>query len=252
MMDKQYLIVGNWKMNKTPSQSSAFVQTLIPEVETGNFVEGLSLAICPPFTALDCVAELLKDSKIALGAQNLCAAVEGAFTGEISAAMLRDLRVSYVIIGHSERRTIFQESDALIHQKVKIAQAHGLTPILCVGETLEEREAGRAQAVVQRQITLALESITDPRCVIAYEPVWAIGTGKTATVDIAQAMHAFIRGLLTEQFGKDGSDMHILYGGSMKVNNAAELLAQPDITGGLIGGASLIAEDFIGIAQCAR
>ncbi|MDR1435406.1 MAG: triose-phosphate isomerase [Puniceicoccales bacterium] len=248
-MDKKYLIVGNWKMNGTPSQSSVLIEELVQRVNGGHFSEKLSLAICPPFTSLERAASLLKNSPIALGAQNLYCEPEGAFTGEISPPMLRDLGVGYVIIGHSERRSIFQESNGLIHRKIKAAQEHRLTPILCVGETLAERESGQAESVIGGQIRSALEGIGDRNLVIAYEPVWAIGTGKTATPEMAQEIHAFIRNLLEQQFSKEGLAMHILYGGSMKPNNAAELLRQPDINGGLIGGASLVAGDFMAIGQ---
>jgi triosephosphate isomerase len=248
-MDKKYLIVGNWKMNRTPSQSSPLIEEFLRLANGVHFSEKLSLAICPPFTSLERGASLLKNSPIALGAQNLYCESEGAFTGEISPPMLRDLGVRYVIIGHSERRSIFQESNELIHRKIEAAQRHQLTPILCVGETLAERESGQAKSVIGGQIHSALGGIEDKNLVIAYEPVWAIGTGKTATPEMAQEIHAFIRDLLEKQFSREGLAMHILYGGSMKANNAAELLSQPDITGGLIGGASLLADDFMAIGQ---
>jgi triosephosphate isomerase len=244
-MEKKYLIVGNWKMHKTPSQSV----DLAAEILQSKCPENATLVLCPPFTNLHCVSEVLKNSKISLGAQNMYCAQEGAFTGEISPPMLRDLNVRYVIIGHSERRSIFQESNELIHQKIKMAQSFQLTPILCVGETLVERKSGRDKNVVEEQIGTALDGIDDSNLAIAYEPVWAIGTGKTATPEMAQAMHAFIRDLLKKQFAESGSRLHILYGGSMKPNNAAELFKQPDIGGGLIGSASLNAKDFVAIAQ---
>ncbi|MDR2200716.1 MAG: triose-phosphate isomerase [Puniceicoccales bacterium] len=248
-MDEKYLIIGNWKMNKTPSQSLPLVEELVASVKKSPLQREVRLAICPPFTSLDRLSALLKDSPIALGAQNLYAAEEGAFTGEISPSMLRDLGVSYVIIGHSERRSIFKESDALIRNKIDIAQRHQLTPILCLGETLAERERGAAKEVIERQMDLALEGIREHNLIIAYEPIWAIGTGKTATPSMAQEMHAFIRHLLEKQFPEVGKKIAILYGGSMKPDNAAELLAQRDICGGLIGGASLVAGDFMAIAR---
>ncbi|MDR3317487.1 MAG: triose-phosphate isomerase [Puniceicoccales bacterium] len=243
-MEKKYLIIGNWKMYKTPSQST----DLVNEIAQFKCPDKVKLGISPPFTNLCPISKALKNSSIVLGAQNMYCAKEGAFTGEISPQMLQDLNVHYVIIGHSERRSIFKESNALIHQKVKVAQDFQLIPILCVGETLEERQAGQEKAIVEEQISSALEGISSA-LVIAYEPVWAIGTGQTATPEIAQEMHGFIRNLLKEQFPKDGESIHILYGGSMKPNNAAELLRQADISGGLIGSASLVPKDFMAIAQ---
>ncbi|MDR1907057.1 MAG: triose-phosphate isomerase [Puniceicoccales bacterium] len=251
-MDRKYLIVGNWKMNRTPSQSVELAEKIVDLKTRRGISPHIAVAICPPFTSLDRCTTLLKGTDIAIGAQNLYFEKEGAFTGEISPSMLKDLGVSHVIIGHSERRAIFHETDELIHQKVKAAQGFQLTPILCVGETLRERESGQTLAVIEGQISRTLEGITDSKLVIAYEPVWAIGTGKTATPETAQEVHQFIRGLLQKQFGKEGIEMHILYGGSMKPDNAAELLRQPDITGGLIGGASLIAESFMDIVTAAE
>ncbi|MDR0590831.1 MAG: triose-phosphate isomerase [Puniceicoccales bacterium] len=247
-MEKKYLIIGNWKMYKAPSQAV----DLASEILKAGCPENAALVVCPPFTHLWGVAAVLKNSAIALGAQNMYPAAEGAFTGEISPAMLRDLGASYVIIGHSERRSIFRESNELIHQKVKAAQDFQLTPILCVGETLVERESGQHREVVEEQISSALEGISDTHLIIAYEPVWAIGTGRTATPELAQEMHAFIRDLLKKRFREEGLGVHILYGGSVKPGNAAELFAQPDITGGLIGGASIVAEDFMAIARAAE
>jgi triosephosphate isomerase len=248
IMDRQYLIVGNWKMNKTPSQSTDLVKKIIDLKAKGDVLSDVSVAVCPPFTSLDRCATLLKNTDIAVGAQNLYFEKEGAFTGEISASMLKDLDLKYVIVGHSERRTIFHETDEQIHQKIQAAQAFQLIPILCVGETLDERESDQTLAVIEEQISRALDGITNNNLVIAYEPIWAIGTGKTATPEMAQDVHQFIRELLQKQFGEPGKGMHILYGGSMKPDNAADLLAQPDITGGLIGGASLVAESFMAIA----
>jgi triosephosphate isomerase len=247
-MERKYLIVGNWKMNKTPSQSV----DLIYKIQRFEYPENVTLVVCPPLTSLCRVSDILKDSNIALGAQNMHYAIKGAFTGEISPLMLEDLNVRYVILGHSERRTIFHETDEQIHQKVKVAQVFQLTPILCVGETLGERESDRTLAIVEEQISRALDGVTNSNLVIAYEPVWAIGTGRTATPEMAQEVHQFIRELLQKQFGERGQKMHILYGGSMNPDNAEDLLKQPDITGGLIGGASLIAESFMDIAAAAE
>ncbi|MDR0418061.1 MAG: triose-phosphate isomerase [Puniceicoccales bacterium] len=246
-MDRQYLIVGNWKMNKTPSQSANLVREIVDLRTKRGIASHVTIAICPPFTSLDRCAALLSGMDIAIGAQNLYFEEEGAFTGEISASMLKDLDLEYVILGHSERRTIFHENNELIHQKIKAAQACQLTPILCVGETLNEREANRTLATIEEQISSALNGVVDSNLVIAYEPIWAIGTGQTATPEMAQEVHQFIRKLLQKQFGEKGQRIHILYGGSMKPDNAASLLKQPDITGGLIGGASLVAESFINI-----
>lgn len=246
-MDRKYLIVGNWKMNKTPSQSADLMHRIL----RFGYPENVTLVVCPPLTSLCRVSDMLKDSNIALGAQNMYYTMKGAFTGEVSPLMLEDLGVSYVILGHSERRTIFHEDDALIHKKVKAAQFFQLTPILCVGETIDERESDRTLAVIEEQISRALDGITDNNLVIAYEPIWAIGTGKTATPEMAQEVHQFIRELLRKQFGEKGQEMHILYGGSMRPDNAASLLQQKDIAGGLIGGASLVAESFFDIADAA-
>lgn len=219
--------------------------------EASSLSAGVELVVCPPFTALVPVGQALSGSPVALGAQNVHPEKSGAFTGEVSTAMLSDYCVKYVILGHSERRALFAESDAFINQKVLAVLAAGLRPILCVGETLEEREAEKTLAVVSQQVKAGLAGVTSAEgVVIAYEPVWAIGTGKTATPEMAQEVHAAIRQLLIEQFGPEGGDsVRILYGGSMKPDNAAELLRQPDIDGGLIGGASLKADQFLAIAK---
>lgn len=216
----------------------------------------VQVAVCPPFISLDAVFGALRGSAVRLGAQNMHAADAGAYTGEVSAPMLRSVGCDYVILGHSERRQYFGETDAGVNAKVKQALAHGLIPIVCVGEVLDERKAGRERAVVETQLTGALAgvSIDDAaRLVIAYEPVWAIGTGETATPEQAQAMHAFIRSLLHKQFGEAlAIDIALLYGGSMKPANAAALLIQQDVDGGLIGGASLKEEAFAAIVRAAR
>ena len=216
----------------------------------------VKVAICPPFVHLRALSELLSGSKIRLGAQNMHSAERGAYTGEVSAGMLLSVGCHYVILGHSERRQFFGETNASVSQKVSRALDAGLVPIICVGETLKEREANRAREVVAEQVKFALAEArpaTSNALVIAYEPVWAIGTGRTATPDMAQEMHALIRELLASQFGKDlASGIDILYGGSMKPGNAKDLLGQPDVDGGLIGGASLQAESFAGIIAAAQ
>lgn len=214
------------------------------------------VALCPPFISLDAVFGALRGSAVRLGAQNMHAADAGAYTGEIAASMLRSVGCDYVILGHSERRQYFGETDAGVNEKVKQAQANDLIPIICVGEMLDERKAGRERDVVQTQVVGALDGVAvdDPaRLVIAYEPVWAIGTGETATPEQAQEMHAFIRGLLSDQYGQaTARGIDILYGGSMKPGNAASLLQQPDVDGGLIGGASLKADAFGAIVSSAQ
>ena len=214
------------------------------------------VAVCPPFISLDTVFGALRGSAVRLGAQNMHQANSGAYTGEVAASMLRSVGCDYVILGHSERRQYFGETDAGVNAKVKQALAHGLTPIVCVGEVKDEREADHQRDVVQTQVTGALDGVSvddAARLVIAYEPVWAIGTGLVATPNQAQAMHAFIRSLLARQFGEAfAGAVQILYGGSMKPANAAELLGQTDVDGGLIGGASLKADSFAAIVQAAQ
>ncbi len=253
------LIAGNWKMYTTPAEARALAEGVVAAVDdaVGDALEArapaVHVAVCPPFVCLPAVAEAVRDTPVRLGAQTMHAADEGAYTGETAAPMLRDVGCRYVILGHSERRQYFGETDAEVNAKVKQAWAHGLTPIVCVGETLQEREGGRAEAVVRAQVEGALDGcdLEDAaRLVLAYEPVWAIGTGESATPEQAQAMHAAIRRLLEERFGRAlGDGVHLLYGGSMKPHNAAELLGQPDINGGLIGSASLEAASFAAIAE---
>ena len=246
---RKYLIAGNWKMNKTASESVDLVKDLI--VEIGKTTD-VGVAVCPPFTCLESVARALEGSTIKLGAQNMHPEPSGAYTGEISAGMLRTLFVNYVILGHSERRQYFAESDAFINKKVLAALEGNLSPILCVGETLAERESGKTLEVVKRQIDGGLVGVTAAhadKLVIAYEPVWAIGTGKVASAQVAQDMHRAIRYQLAE-FNEDvASHIGILYGGSVKPDNAAELFVMPDIDGALVGGASLIAQDFLAICR---
>jgi triosephosphate isomerase (TIM) len=245
----QPLIAGNWKMYKTPSEAEAWAKKLLGRSLPTDKAE---LAVCAPFTHLAHLARVLAGSPVALGAQDVSQHEEGAYTGEISAAMLQDLGVHYVIVGHSERRQYHGESDELISAKLKRALAYGLAPILCIGERLDEREAKRTMKVVLGQLERALEgvSLENPAdLVIAYEPVWAIGTGRTASAEDAQEVSGAIRERLKARYPEHAERMRILYGGSMKPENAAELLAQRDINGGLIGGASLEIDSFLKIAS---
>ena len=245
------LIAGNWKMNMTAAQGVALAAAIQKGLASK---PGVGVAVCPPFTALDAVGRALKGSPIALGAQNMHAKAEGAFTGEVSAPMLLELGCAYVILGHSERRTLFGETDKTVNDKAKAALAAGLRPIVCVGETLEQRQAGRTAGVIAAQVAGSLEGLGGSldRIVIAYEPVWAIGTGLTASPAQAQEVHAQIRGLLAGLGGAaSAQQVAIQYGGSMKPDNARELMAQPDIDGGLIGGAALKADSFLAIINAA-
>jgi triosephosphate isomerase (TIM) len=251
-MIRKKLIAGNWKMNKTSADAVALARELVLAVGSQADVE---VVICPPFTAIEGVAGAIDGSLIKLGAQNMHFEASGAFTGEISAPMLRALFTTHVILGHSERRSLFGETDELVNKKVLAALKNQLRPILCVGESLAEREAGSTLKVVQTQTERALEGVSKEQAatlVIAYEPVWAIGTGKVATAEQAQEVHGFIRGLLTKLYGEAlAQRVRILYGGSMKPANAPELLAQKDIDGGLIGGASLEARSFTDLIKAA-
>ena len=245
------LVAGNWKMNGSRAESAALVAALRQAVSAASKVE---VAVCPPFILIPLVAEKLAGGAIAWGGQNLSVHKSGAHTGEISGPMLKDYGCTYVIVGHSERRTLYGESDALVAEKYGAAQRAGLIPILCVGETLQEREANQTEAVVARQLdaVMAPHGIGSLRhAVIAYEPVWAIGTGKTASPPQAQDVHRFIRARLAARDKGVADGVRILYGGSMKGSNAKELLAQPDIDGGLIGGASLQAAEFLSICRAA-
>jgi len=252
MSSRKKLIAGNWKMNKTPADGVALVRDIVTAVGKQSDVE---VVVCPPFTGLESAGKALEGSEVKLGAQNMHFEASGAFTGEVSAAMLRAIFATHVILGHSERRTLFGETDELINKKVLAALKNQLRPIFCVGETLAERDAGSTLKVVQAQIERGLEGVSKelaPSVVIAYEPVWAIGTGKVATTEQAQEVHAFIRGLLAKLFTDAvGQKLRILYGGSMKPANAPELLAQKDIDGGLIGGASLEARSFVELVTAA-
>ena len=246
------LMAGNWKMYKTPADTTAFFEKFLPLVAASKHCDVL---ICPPFVNIAAALQAAKGSSVGVGGQNLYwSTKEGAFTGEVSGAMLKDVGCTYVLAGHSERRQYHAESDALVAKKFVAAQAAGLLPILCVGETLEERDGGTTQAVIARQLdaVIALAGIgAFARAVVAYEPVWAIGTGRTASPDQAQAVHAFIRDKLAALDGTIAGSLRILYGGSMKPSNAAELLGQRDVDGGLIGGASLVAADFLAICRAA-
>lgn len=247
------LIAGNWKMNTDLATGLDLAREIAAGVaDASNDLDGVGLAVCPPFVHLSPIADVLSEVPVAVGAQNLHAEEEGAYTGEVSAAMLTSAGCTHVIVGHSERREYFGETDGDVHAKIRQAQSHNLTPIVCVGESIEQRRAGDAPSVVRDQLEGALEGVnldTAGNLIVAYEPIWAIGTGETATPEQAQEMHALIRQDLTERYGDIAADIEILYGGSMKPHNAAELLDQPDVTGGLVGGASLQAESFLGIAR---
>jgi triosephosphate isomerase len=238
------LVAGNWKMHGSRAENAALVGGLLDLLKDEWRAEVL---VCPPFPYLMETGRLLKDSGVELGAQSVCAEAQGAFTGEVSAAMLKDVGCRYALVGHSERRQLYRESDALVARKFVAAQSQGLVPVLCVGETLEEREAGQTPAVVSRQLeaVLAVSGVGSlGQAVIAYEPVWAIGTGRTATPEQAQEVHAMIRAKVAVLDAIIGGSVRILYGGSVKASNAQELFAMPDIDGGLVGGASLKADEF--------
>lgn len=248
-MSRKILIAGNWKMNKTATEAVELAKPIIEAVANQNDIDVL---MCPTFTSIPSVSALVGNSTTKIGAQNVSDKAAGAYTGEISAAMLRGLQVSYVILGHSERRSYYGETDAFINKKVLACLESNLKPVLCVGETLEEREAGKVEEVIKTQLVGGLADVPADKAesvVIAYEPVWAIGTGKTATPEQAQEVHAFIRKTLTEILGTVSANIRILYGGSMKPSNADELLAKPDIDGGLIGGAALVANDFLALVN---
>ena len=248
---RKAVIAGNWKMNKTRPEAKALVEELKPLVKDA----GCDVVVCVPFTNLETVLDAAKGSNIKVGAQNCHFEKSGAFTGEISADMLTEMGVEYVVIGHSERRQYFGETDATVNKRTKAALSAGLTVILCVGEMLEDREAGITDELVALQTKVALKDVTKEqlaKVIIAYEPVWAIGTGKTATAQQANEVCAVIRATIEKVYDKAAADaMTIQYGGSMNAGNAAELLAQPDVDGGLIGGASLKAPDFSVIVDAA-
>jgi len=252
-MTRAPFVTGNWKMHKTVSESLALIDGLLAETEA---MTGVEVGVAPPFTALFAVGKRIGNTKLRLCAQNVHFEAHGAFTGEVSAAMLADCGVRYVIIGHSERRTLFGEADEGCQKKVGAVLGAGMRPILCVGDTLAERDGGKALSVVTRQINAGLADVSSDKAaevVVAYEPVWAIGTGRTATPAQAQEVHAHLRSVLTEKFGADFADqVRIQYGGSVKPENASELFGQKDIDGGLIGGASLKQDTFLAIVRGAR
>jgi len=243
-MRKPFLC-GNWKMNTTRASATALASAT---AKAAALAPGAEVGVCPPAPYLEAVIAAARGTPLVVGGQNMYFEAEGAFTGEVSGPMLKDLGCRYVILGHSERRHVFGESDDLVARKVKAAFACGLQPILCVGELLQEREDGRTEAVVRRHVTSGLEGLSKDQArqvVIAYEPVWAIGTGRTATPDQAQEVHAFIRGLLADLYDKPlAQAVRIQYGGSVKPDNIADLMARPDIDGALVGGASLKADGF--------
>ena len=249
-MARKIFIAGNWKMNKTAAETAELASAL--KASLAQFAGKCEIAVCPTFTSLATAVEILKGSNVKVGAQNIHWADNGAHTGEISGAMLKEIGVEYVIIGHSERRQYFGETDETVNQRIKAALKYGLKPIVCIGETLAEREGGVTNTVLEKQIRGAFADITAAdmdAITIAYEPVWAIGTGKTATPDVAQETHAFIRSVLTALYGDKAQDIVVQYGGSMKAENSGALVSKQDIDGGLIGGAALKADSFTALIQ---
>jgi triosephosphate isomerase (TIM) len=249
-MTRRPLIAGNWKMYGTVAEAEALVQALLPRVSTAS----AEVAVCVPFTALQAVVDSTRGSRVEVFAQTMHQAAEGAFTGEVSAAMLVELDVHGVVVGHSERRELFGETDRALSEKVPAALEAGLVPILCVGETEEERDRGDTERKLRHQVQEGLEKVATERLgdvVIAYEPIWAIGTGRSATPEQAQEAVAFVRALVADRDGEQGERTRVLYGGSVKADNAAELLALPDVDGALVGGASLDAEGFAAIVDAA-
>lgn len=245
------LVAGNWKMNGNLASNQALLKALIPLLAP---VSGTRCAVCVPYPYLAQTEHILRGQGISWGAQDVCQYEHGAYTGGVSAGMVADFGCRYVIVGHSERRALFGDTDEVVAQKFAAVLKAGLTPILCVGETLAERESGVMEPVIARQVdavTAKCGAASLERAVVAYEPVWAIGTGKTASPDEAQAVHAFIRGRVAEQDIRVADGLVILYGGSVKASNAAQLFAMPDIDGGLIGGAALVAEEFAAICKAA-
>jgi triosephosphate isomerase len=248
------IIAGNWKMNGSLGDSRQLVAALRAGLP-GAPGSKATMLLCPPYVYLPAVRDWLQGSAIALGAQNLADKDgSGAYTGEVSGAMLRDVGCSYVIVGHSERRALYGESDAIVATKLQVAQRAGLTPIVCVGETLEQREAGETPTIIERQVAAVIAAAgvqAFTKAVVAYEPVWAIGTGRTATPEQAQEVHAFIRGMVAARDATIAAGLSILYGGSVKGANARSLFAMADIDGGLVGGASLVAAEFLEIFRAA-
>lgn len=247
---RRKIVAGNWKMNTMPAEGVELAKAVAAKRhEAGSNVE---LIVCPPFTHLSEVVKVTRGTGVAVGAQNCAAEEKGAYTGEVSAAMLASLGVEYVILGHSERREYYGETSETLNRKMAMAYANKLVPIYCVGEKLAEREAGKHFDVVGAQLREVVFNLTTEQfahLIVAYEPVWAIGTGKTATSEQAEEIHAFIRKILAEKFGEAAENTPILYGGSCKPSNAPELFAKPDVDGGLIGGAALDADSFLGIAK---
>ena len=255
-MNRRYrktVIAGNWKMNKSPSEGKALIEELKPLIAK---VKWCDIVLCVPFVDIPAALKALKDTRISVGAQNMHHEPSGAYTGEVSAAMLRDAGVKYVIIGHSERRQYFGETDELVNKKVLAALEAGLRPIVCVGETLQQREMGITEPLVTMQVKAALSGVSFEKLrhvVVAYEPIWAIGTGRTATAEQANEIGSLIRETIRRIYGaRAARSVTIQYGGSMNAANAKELLAQPDVDGGLIGGASLKAADFATIVEAAK
>lgn len=253
MSERRPFVAGNWKMNGTRAQAASLIDGIL---KGQGSVGDVDVAVCPPFILIPFVAERLRaaSARIAWGGQNLDVHASGAYTGETSGVMLRDAGCTYVIVGHSERRSLYGESDAVVAEKFAAALAADVTPILCVGETLAERESGRTEATVERQLRAVLDHAgvhSLARAAVAYEPVWAIGTGRTATPEQAQQVHRFLREKIAAQDARIAENVRILYGGSVKGSNALELFRQPDIDGGLIGGASLVAEEFLAICRAA-
>ena len=245
---RKQIVAGNWKMNTLPAEGVE----LAKGVAAGAAVEGVTFIVCPPFTHLQSVVDTLKGSGVAVGAQDCATEAKGAYTGEVAASMIAALGCEYVILGHSERRQYYGETSETLNKKMAQAYANGLKPIYCVGESLDEREAERHFDVVKAQIEEVVFNLSEEQfrsLVIAYEPVWAIGTGKTATAEQAQEIHAYIREVLRTKFGAAAEECPILYGGSCKPSNAAEIFAKADVDGGLIGGAALKAEDFLAIGR---
>ncbi len=249
---RKNIVAGNWKMNKSFDEADDLVNGIMELLEKKELGKNTLMILCPPFPYLEMVSDYSNDSYFMVGAQNVNDNEKGAYTGEVSAEMLSSMDIEYCIVGHSERRAYYGETDAMIAKKVDQLLKHEIRPIVCCGEVLEEREAGKQFDVVKRQITDGLFHLSAEQfkeLVIAYEPVWAIGTGKTATPEQAQEIHAFIRKTIADKYGKEVADeISILYGGSCKPSNAKELFANPDVDGGLIGGAALQAEDFVNIA----
>ena len=252
-MSRKIVIAGNWKMHKTNAEAMQLAKQI--RMKTTD-IKKTGMIVCPPFTALSVVNDILKDSSVCLGAQNMFWEKEGAYTGEISAGMIKSSGANYVILGHSERRQYFGETDETVNKKVKTALDNGLKPIVCVGESLEQREQNITKRVITRQVKGAFDGLTPEmmaHVIVAYEPIWAIGTGKTATPEQAQEVHVHIRGVIAELFGQPVADgLTIQYGGSVKPGNAEQLLRQPDIDGALVGGACLQADSFSEIIHIAE